>query len=181
MKSLARLGESVSSPPTGASDIAALAVMVPIIGTGCDTKRACLVPTKAVDPFAKTKPPPPLTLQLSSNTFALPVGGDLDPMKGKLWFSRIEEAPVSSPTTRPGARFPGASGREPREGRRLRSYAPSGFLTFRVCFQPLAKINEAIAKINHGFGLSCGRTRSTFRLTPKGLAPEAPVRRGQER
>lgn len=48
-----------------------------------------------------------------------------------------------------------------------------------ICW--LAKTKVAIAKINHGFGLSCRSTLSTFPFTPKGLAPEAPVRRGQDR
>lgn len=55
MKSLARLGESVSSPPTGASDGATLTVMIPIIGTGCDTKRACPLPAESSMPIRENK------------------------------------------------------------------------------------------------------------------------------
>lgn len=43
-------------------------------------------------PFAKTNRLSPLTLQVSSNKFRLPVGGDPDSGKGMLRFSRIGEA-----------------------------------------------------------------------------------------
>jgi hypothetical protein len=131
--------------------------------------------------FAKTNRPPTLTVNGGWNTFPVPIRGR--PRFGEREASVSPDRRDLGPFANHPARGPLSwiEWREPREGKRLRFYAPSGFLTFWAGGQALAKTNEPVAKINHGSNLSYREGRSTFPFTPMGFAPEAPVRRGQDR
>jgi hypothetical protein len=114
--------------------------------------------------FAKTNRRSTLTVDGGRNTFPLPIRGRPRAGEGEASVSpdRKDLGPFADHPTRGPLSW--LEWREPREGKRLRFYAPSGFLTFRIRFgKALAKTNEPVAKINHGSNLSCRGMRSTFR------------------
>lgn len=148
---------------------------------GCDRNVGCRSILRFLENFAKTNRPSTLTVEGRCNTFPLPIRGRPRIGEGETSVSpdRRDFGPFANhPARGPLSWF---EWREPREGKDFGFTLPRGFSRMRPVEKALAKTNEPVAKINHGFSLSYREGLSTFPVTPMGFAPEAPVRRGQDR